>query len=301
MRPDDFSLLYQDTDAAPWDNGSCGSQTTFNSARAVLAAAVEVREQLLAAASDELEAASGDLELVGGSVRVKGSPEKAVTIAALAATGTFHGKGAGDSPRGTAGSGGGVRRAARARVLPCPAADCPRGAREGRPRDGRRASPPGRRRARLRADPQSCRGRRPGLRRGGDGDRPGAHRGDAARRARASAQPAPARLQARHRLRCARDRDRLDRDRDSERRAEGLKGVGEPPCVPTAGAIANAIANVIGARCPAAPDDTRAGLGGRAAVTTAAQVGVRLKSDTHPRALPPESDFSRTPRAREAR
>ena len=57
MRPEDFSLLYQDTDAAPWDNGSCGSQTTFNSARAVLAAAAEVREQLLDAASDRLEAA----------------------------------------------------------------------------------------------------------------------------------------------------------------------------------------------------------------------------------------------------
>jgi CO/xanthine dehydrogenase Mo-binding subunit len=39
MEPEDFSLLYQDTDAAPWDNGSCGSQTTFNSARAVLAEA----------------------------------------------------------------------------------------------------------------------------------------------------------------------------------------------------------------------------------------------------------------------
>ena len=50
MRPEDFSLLYQDTDAAPWDMGSCGSQTTFNSVRAVLAAAVEVRDQLLDAA-----------------------------------------------------------------------------------------------------------------------------------------------------------------------------------------------------------------------------------------------------------
>jgi len=98
MEGEDFSLLYQDTDAAPWDNGSCGSQTTFNSARAVLAAAVEVREQLLDAASETLEAARGDLELVGGSVRVKGSPEKAVTIAALAAEATFHGKGAGPVP-----------------------------------------------------------------------------------------------------------------------------------------------------------------------------------------------------------
>ena len=38
MRAEDFSLLHQDTDAAPWDMGSCGSQTTFNSVRAVLAA-----------------------------------------------------------------------------------------------------------------------------------------------------------------------------------------------------------------------------------------------------------------------
>jgi CO/xanthine dehydrogenase Mo-binding subunit len=33
MQPEDFSMLYQDTDAAPWDMGSCGSQTTFNSGR----------------------------------------------------------------------------------------------------------------------------------------------------------------------------------------------------------------------------------------------------------------------------
>ena len=85
MRPEDFSLLYQDTDAAPWDMGSCGSQTTFNSGRAVLAATDEVRDQLLDAASEQLEAARGDLELVEGSVRVKGSPDKSVAIAELAA------------------------------------------------------------------------------------------------------------------------------------------------------------------------------------------------------------------------
>ena len=101
----------------PWDNGSCGSQTTFNSARAVLAAAVEVREQLLDAASERLEAARDDLELVGGAVRVKGSPEKSVTIARLAAAATFHGKGAGDRfptrrrrrPRAASGASGSSR------------------------------------------------------------------------------------------------------------------------------------------------------------------------------------------------
>ena len=34
---------------------------------------------------------------------------------------------------------------------------------------------------------------------------------------------------------------------------KGSKGVGEPPCVPTAGAVANAVARVIGARVRALP------------------------------------------------
>ncbi len=102
MDPKDISILYQDTDAAPWDMGSSGSQTTFNSVRAVLAAAAEVREQLLDAAAEALEAAREDLELVGGAVSVKGTPSKAVTIAELAAAGTFHGKGSGPLPESPA-------------------------------------------------------------------------------------------------------------------------------------------------------------------------------------------------------
>ena len=98
MQPEDFSILYQDTDAAPWDMGSCGSQTTFNSGRAVIAAAVDVRDQLLDAAAEQLEASRDDLELAGGAIFVKGSPDKSVTIAELASDGTFHGKGAGELP-----------------------------------------------------------------------------------------------------------------------------------------------------------------------------------------------------------
>ena len=98
LRPEDVSILYQDTDAAPWDMGSSGSQTTFNSVRAVLAAAAEVREQLLDAAANQLEAAREDLELVDGSVSVKGTPTISVSIADLAAGGTFHGKGSGPLP-----------------------------------------------------------------------------------------------------------------------------------------------------------------------------------------------------------
>ncbi len=84
MRPEDFSLLYQDTDAGPWDAGASGSQTTFNNGRAVIQAALEVREQLLELAEEELEASRDDIELVDGVVRVKGSPTRSVPIPDLA-------------------------------------------------------------------------------------------------------------------------------------------------------------------------------------------------------------------------
>src|SRR3954453_20117708 len=56
MRPEDFSILAQDTDAGGWDAGASGSQTTFNNGRAVIEAAREVRAQLLELAEEELEA-----------------------------------------------------------------------------------------------------------------------------------------------------------------------------------------------------------------------------------------------------
>ena len=99
MKPEDFSILYQDTDAGPWDMGSSGSQTTLNNGRAVVEAAAEVREKLIDLAAEELEAHREDLELADGAVRVKGSPDSAVTIADLAGTGeSILGKGSGDVP-----------------------------------------------------------------------------------------------------------------------------------------------------------------------------------------------------------
>ena len=107
MKPDDFTILYQDTAAANWDMGSCGSQTTFNSGRAVLAAAADVRDQLFAAAAEQLEVDREDLELFDGNVRVKGSPDRSVSIGDLAGAGTIHGKGSGDVPEAPAGDTGG--------------------------------------------------------------------------------------------------------------------------------------------------------------------------------------------------
>ena len=107
MKPEDFTILYQDTAAANWDMGSCGSQTTFNSGRAILAAAADVREQLLDAAAEELEVGREDLELAEGGVRVKGSPDRSATIADLAGARTIHGKGSGEVPEAPTGDTGG--------------------------------------------------------------------------------------------------------------------------------------------------------------------------------------------------
>ena len=99
MEPSAFSILYQDTDAAPWDAGSSGSQTTMNNGRAVVEAAGEVRERLLDLAAEELEVTREDLELVDGKVQVVGSPSKAVEISELADSGEpLIGKGSGPVP-----------------------------------------------------------------------------------------------------------------------------------------------------------------------------------------------------------
>jgi CO/xanthine dehydrogenase Mo-binding subunit len=102
MRPDEFRILYQDTDAGPYDGGASGSQTTFNNGRAVIAAATEVREQLLDLAADMLEANRADLELVDGTARVKGNPTSSISIADLAShaagAGLLLGRGSGEPP-----------------------------------------------------------------------------------------------------------------------------------------------------------------------------------------------------------
>jgi CO/xanthine dehydrogenase Mo-binding subunit len=99
MEPSDFSILYQDTEAAPYDAGSSGSQTTMNNGRAVVAAAGEVREQLLDLAAEMLEVSREDLELADGQVRVVGTPSKSVAVSELAGSGErLIGKGSGPVP-----------------------------------------------------------------------------------------------------------------------------------------------------------------------------------------------------------
>jgi CO/xanthine dehydrogenase Mo-binding subunit len=77
-------VINADTESAPYAGASGGSKITYTVGAAVQRAAEDARRQLLAIAAAELEAAVDDLELVGGHVRVRGVPDRALALARLA-------------------------------------------------------------------------------------------------------------------------------------------------------------------------------------------------------------------------
>jgi CO/xanthine dehydrogenase Mo-binding subunit len=250
MKPEDFSILYQDTDAGPYDFGSSGSQTTFNNGRAVVEAAGEVRRRLLELAAERLEAAVEDLELVEGAVQVKGAPQATVSIAELAGTGApLIGKGSGRVPEAPATSpdSGCVgrlgfesflepqlithavhvrvdRETGVTRVLRVAAVHD----------SGRILNPIG-------ASGQVCGGVVMGI---------GQALTEAMQLDEAGRQRNPHLLD--YKLPTAADAPRIDiawvETPALDGGPNGSKGMGEPPCVPTPGAIANAVAHATGAR-----------------------------------------------------
>ena len=74
-------IVFGDTESAPHSPGSGGSQITYTVGKAVIEAALEAKKQVLTIAAAQLEASPDDLEIVNGKVQVKGSPENAVTLA----------------------------------------------------------------------------------------------------------------------------------------------------------------------------------------------------------------------------
>jgi CO/xanthine dehydrogenase Mo-binding subunit len=72
---------------------SGGSKVTYTVGPAVIRAAQAAKEQVLAIAAAEMEVSPDDLELASGKVRVKGAPDKEMTIASIAQSSmTFGGK-----------------------------------------------------------------------------------------------------------------------------------------------------------------------------------------------------------------
>jgi CO/xanthine dehydrogenase Mo-binding subunit len=72
-----------DTAVTPFDQLTAASRTTNSMGRAIRAAVVDVKEQLLDLAADQMEIAVEDLELEGGFVRPKGAPDRALPLQAV--------------------------------------------------------------------------------------------------------------------------------------------------------------------------------------------------------------------------
>ena len=77
-----------DTSVAPQGPMAAGSQVTYSVGGAVYEAALEARRQLLEIATEELEAAPEDLDIIDSRVAVKGVPERFVEITRLVALST---------------------------------------------------------------------------------------------------------------------------------------------------------------------------------------------------------------------
>jgi CO/xanthine dehydrogenase Mo-binding subunit len=77
------SVTTGDTKTAPYAGMSAGSKTTYTVGRAVKEAAEDARQQIVEMACSRLDCAADDLELVDGEARVKGSPDKSLTFLRL--------------------------------------------------------------------------------------------------------------------------------------------------------------------------------------------------------------------------
>jgi CO/xanthine dehydrogenase Mo-binding subunit len=85
---DKVQVALGDTATAPQGPVAGGSITTGTVGFAVTAAAADAKRQVLEIAAEQLEAAPEDLEIFDGAVRVKGVPDRKVTIGELAMGGS---------------------------------------------------------------------------------------------------------------------------------------------------------------------------------------------------------------------
>jgi CO/xanthine dehydrogenase Mo-binding subunit len=79
------NVTHDNTDSMPYSGLSAGSKTTYTVGSAVLAAARDARTQIFTIAAEMLEASAEDMEIRDGKVMVKGVPEKYATLQQIAA------------------------------------------------------------------------------------------------------------------------------------------------------------------------------------------------------------------------
>lgn len=97
--PEDIDVVHGDTDNTPFGLGTYGSRSTPVSGAAAALVARKVRDKAQIIASGMLEASVADIEYDAGTFRVKGDPEKSVSIQDIA----MRAHGAGDLPDGIEG------------------------------------------------------------------------------------------------------------------------------------------------------------------------------------------------------
>jgi len=77
-------VITGDTDSAAYAGATGGSKITYMVGPAVMAAAEDARRQTIRIAAQELEADEADIEIVEGRVQVKGVPDRAIELADIA-------------------------------------------------------------------------------------------------------------------------------------------------------------------------------------------------------------------------
>lgn len=84
ISPDDVRVNITDTASGMLSGLSAGSMTTLNTGAAVLQAAADAKQQVLEIAAQYFEASVEDIEIVNGNVQVRGVPDKAITLREIA-------------------------------------------------------------------------------------------------------------------------------------------------------------------------------------------------------------------------
>jgi CO/xanthine dehydrogenase Mo-binding subunit len=84
MDEDDVVVTGADTSAAPYAGASGGSKVTYTVGAAVMKAAQDARDQVLHIAAQHLEANPEDLEIADGKVQIKGVPDMGVSLKEIA-------------------------------------------------------------------------------------------------------------------------------------------------------------------------------------------------------------------------
>jgi carbon-monoxide dehydrogenase large subunit len=84
ISPDDIDVLHSDTSVAPYGLDTYGSRSLAVGGTAVYLATERVIDKARRIAAHQLEAAEEDVEFAGGNFSVKGSPDRAMPLAAVA-------------------------------------------------------------------------------------------------------------------------------------------------------------------------------------------------------------------------